>query len=59
MGFPKSAAYCATKGAIELLVRSLSTEFAPLGIRVNAIAPGNIHSPMNEEYFESPSTSAR
>jgi NAD(P)-dependent dehydrogenase (short-subunit alcohol dehydrogenase family) len=53
MGFPKSAAYCATKGAIELLVRALSTEFAPLGIRVNAIAPGNIHSPMNAQYFES------
>jgi NAD(P)-dependent dehydrogenase (short-subunit alcohol dehydrogenase family) len=52
-GFPQSAAYCATKGAIELLVRSLATEFAPRGVRVNAIAPGNIHSPMNEEYFRS------
>jgi NAD(P)-dependent dehydrogenase (short-subunit alcohol dehydrogenase family) len=54
MGFPHSAAYCATKGAIELLVKALATEFAPRGVRVNAIAPGNIHSPMNEEFFKSP-----
>jgi NAD(P)-dependent dehydrogenase (short-subunit alcohol dehydrogenase family) len=53
LGFPNSAAYCATKGAIEMLVRSLASEFAPRGVRVNAIAPGNIHSPMNEEFFKS------
>ncbi len=54
VGFPNAAAYCATKGAIEQLVQSLAVEFAPRGVRVNAIAPGNIHSPMNEEYFRSP-----
>jgi NAD(P)-dependent dehydrogenase (short-subunit alcohol dehydrogenase family) len=52
--FPHSAAYCATKGAIEMLVRSLATELAPRGVRVNAIAPGNIHSPMNAEFMQSP-----
>jgi NAD(P)-dependent dehydrogenase (short-subunit alcohol dehydrogenase family) len=54
VGFMNAAAYCATKGAIEQLVKSLAVEFAPRGVRVNAIAPGNIHSPMNAEYFRSP-----
>jgi NAD(P)-dependent dehydrogenase (short-subunit alcohol dehydrogenase family) len=54
IGFMNSAGYCATKGAIEGLVKSLAVELAPRGVRVNAIAPGNIHSPMNEQYFRSP-----
>ena len=54
IGFPNSAAYCATKGAIEQLAKSLAVELAPRGVRVNAIAPGNIHSPMNERFFRSP-----
>lgn len=39
--------YSATKAAIESLVASASIEFGPLGIRVNAIAPGAIITPMN------------
>ena len=53
VAFPNSAAYCATKGAIEQLTKALSVEFAPSGIRVNALAPGNIHTPMNERFYES------
>lgn len=52
-GFPLSAAYCATKGAVELMTRALGTELGPLGVRVNCVAPGNIRTPMNAHQFAS------
>jgi NAD(P)-dependent dehydrogenase (short-subunit alcohol dehydrogenase family) len=51
-GFPHSAAYCASKGAVELLTRALAAELGPMGIRVNCVAPGNIRTPMNRQQFE-------
>jgi NAD(P)-dependent dehydrogenase (short-subunit alcohol dehydrogenase family) len=47
VAFPNSVAYCGTKGAIELMTKAMCTELSPLGIRVNAVAPGNIKTPMN------------
>lgn len=49
--FPESAAYTSTKGAIEALARQLAVELAPDGIRVNAIAPGEIDTPMNTDFY--------
>ena len=37
-------AYCASKGAINSMVRSLALDLAPLGIRLNACAPGYIYT---------------
>jgi NAD(P)-dependent dehydrogenase (short-subunit alcohol dehydrogenase family) len=49
VGSPNDSAYCMSKGAVELIVKALGTELAPRGVRVNAIAPGNVHTPINAE----------
>ena len=54
VGFPNSAAYCATKGAVELLSKALTLELARFGVRFNCIAPGNIRTPMNEHLLANP-----
>lgn len=45
---PDRSAYCATKAALEMMMRCLARELAPHSIRVNAVAPGFIATPMNE-----------
>ena len=39
--------YCASKGGIDAMVRSMSAEYGPLGIRINAINPGYTNHQMN------------
>jgi len=46
MGVPGMAAYCAAKTAIYSLTKALAVEFGPQGIRVNAIGPGPIDTPI-------------
>lgn len=45
-GFPGAAAYSGTKGAIRAFVRTWAAEFKDRGIRVNAVSPGPIDTPM-------------
>jgi 3-oxoacyl-[acyl-carrier protein] reductase len=42
------AVYAASKAAVIMLTRTHARELAPFGIRVNALAPGNTETPMNE-----------
>lgn len=46
------AAYAASKGGIISLTRQAAVEYAQWGIRVNAIAPGTIDTPMNDHLLE-------
>lgn len=46
MGVAGNAAYTAAKSAIYSLVKSMAVEFTPRGIRVNAVGPGPIDTPM-------------
>ncbi len=50
---PGVSAYNASKGAVTQLTRSMALEYAALGIRVNAICPGTIVTPMVDGLFDS------
>jgi 3-oxoacyl-[acyl-carrier protein] reductase len=47
-GLKSYSTYCATKAAIIMMTKAMARELAPHGININAIAPGNTATPMNE-----------
>jgi len=57
-GGPRVPAYTASKGGIAQLTKSLAAAWAPEGIRVNAVAPGWIETPLTEPLREDPARSA-
>lgn len=48
-GIAYSTAYCASKHAVVGLTKSLSAEFASRGVRVNAVCPGHVDTPMGNK----------
>ncbi|WP_067933266.1 SDR family NAD(P)-dependent oxidoreductase [Alicyclobacillus kakegawensis] len=52
IGLAQRAAYAATKGAMLAMTKSMQVDYAPYGIRVNAILPGTIYTPFVEDYLK-------
>jgi glucose 1-dehydrogenase len=52
MVFPNFSTYCASKGAMKMVMRDLAVELGPMNIRVNNIAPGAINTPINTSLLE-------
>jgi NAD(P)-dependent dehydrogenase (short-subunit alcohol dehydrogenase family) len=56
-GLPLRSVYAATKGAVGQLTKTLAVEWASRGVRVNAIAPGWIHTPLTQPLVDDPEQS--
>jgi NAD(P)-dependent dehydrogenase (short-subunit alcohol dehydrogenase family) len=54
MGEPERTAYVSSKHALIGLTKQLAIEYGRAGIRVNAIAPGVIRTPLTEQYYSNP-----
>ena len=51
IGLANRASYAASKGAVLSLTRQMQADYAPFGIRVNALLPGTIHTPFVDRYL--------
>lgn len=52
VGAAKRSVYCASKHAIEGLTKAMAVELGPFGIRVNAVGPTFVETPMTRPFFE-------
>ena len=58
LGFRQITAYSTSKGGIFALTRAMAADYASDNIRVNAIVPGTMNTPMNKDYLGNPDTRA-
>jgi NAD(P)-dependent dehydrogenase (short-subunit alcohol dehydrogenase family) len=54
MAAPQRAAYVASKHGVVGLTKQMAMEFGAQNIRVNAVAPGVVRTPLTERYFQDP-----
>jgi NAD(P)-dependent dehydrogenase (short-subunit alcohol dehydrogenase family) len=54
VGYPDRVAYCSTKHAVEGMTKALAVEWAPSRIRVNAVAPTFVETPMTAPFLAEP-----
>ena len=54
IGSPDRSVYCMTKHAVEGLTKAMAVELGPLGVRVNALAPTFIETPMTRPMLDDP-----
>lgn len=59
VGIPTAAPYGSSKSGLLGMTRALSAEWAPLGIRVNAVAPGYFRTAMTEGFYQNEGWSAQ
>jgi NAD(P)-dependent dehydrogenase (short-subunit alcohol dehydrogenase family) len=52
VGQVMNEAYCASKGGVVLLTRSLARELGPRGVRVNCVCPGGVETAMLQRFLE-------
>ena len=52
------AAYASAKAGVEMLTKNGALEFAPFGVRVNAILPGLVQTPLTKRHFDNPDVHA-
>jgi NAD(P)-dependent dehydrogenase (short-subunit alcohol dehydrogenase family) len=59
IGQPYSAAYCASKGGVVMLTKSLAWEYVERGVRFNAVAPGGVETNIINDFMPPPDASMR
>ena len=59
VGNPGASAYCASKGGVLMLGKTLALDWAPFGVRVNIVGPGVVDTPMSARTLADPKGRAR